>query len=394
LKDYIIDDLEKVEETWRSGKGTFDPFVRASKVNELLPWEKAAEKTRSVYGNDMTFFISATRAIIPIKHVLRHQRASECFVGVNATSHEWEELHDYLTNNGEYTQFICGDFSGYDTQLPSALMDKAAAIIMKIYKDFGASDSDLEYLRGALSSVVSPVMIWEGNLLQFTSGQPSGQPLTVEMNSIINSILMRMAFYIIMDEHYPHIKNPKFRDYVRLAVYGDDNVMGVHKSIPMFNHTNLQKLFGKWGIKYTMADKNADSVPYQTIDEVSFLKRSFKYHEQLQAIVAPIERESIVKKYYWWTRPKNTPLTFPEQFVALSDSQLREAYLHGEEFYNDFVSKLRKVMEGSKDQPEDFHLEWNLIIPPTCAAMKDALIGAYHVVEDGMIVGSRKRFQQ
>jgi len=377
----VVADIEKIENTWRSGQGTFDPFVRASKTNEVLPLEKAEEKTRSVYGNDMAFFIAATRAIIPVKHVLRNKVVSECCVGVAAQSDEWGQVHDDLTNGGQFSNFVCGDFSGYDTQLPKALLEKSAAVIIQLYKENGASTSDLEYLRGMLTSVVGPVMIWEGQLFQFSSGQPSGQPLTVEMNSIVNSILLRMAFFTIMDRDYPDIKNPSFRRFCRAKVYGDDNAIGVSDEIPLFNHTTIQAVFASWGIKYTMADKGADSVPYQTIEEVSFLKRSFRYHPQLDAIVAPLEEESLMKKFYWWTKTKNTPLTLPEQFQANFESQAREAYLHGEEFYEEFVAKCERIRLASETQDAPFALPWNTLQPISSSEMRRALTPAYHPEE-------------
>ena len=382
LVDYVEEDILSLEASWRSGQGTFDPFVRASKTNEVLPLKKAYEKTRSVYGNDMSFFIAATRGIIPLKHVLRVTQVSECYVGLAAQSTEWRELYDYLTRDGKFTKFVCGDFSGYDTQLPKALLEKSAAIILQLYRENGASESDLEYLRGFLSSVVSPAMIWEGNLLQFCSGQPSGQPLTVEMNSIVNSILVRMAFLTIMERDYPNIKDPNFREYVSLAVYGDDNIMGVDDRIPLFNHTSIQAVFASWGIKYTMAEKEADSVPFQSIDEVSFLKRGFRTHPQLDAIVAPIEEESLSKKFYWWTKSKNTPLTFPEQFQANFESQAREAYLHGEEFYNEFCAKCERIVRASQEGDERFILPWNTIQPVKADRMKNLLMAAYHPEEE------------
>lgn len=378
LDKLVENDILKLEESWRSGQGTFDPFVRASKTNEVLPLEKAEVKTRSVYGNDMAFFIAATRAIIPLKHVLREKEVSECFVGVAAQSDDWTKLYNHLTKGGSYTNFVCGDFSGYDTQLPKALLEKSAAIILQIYRENGTSESDLEYLRGFLTSVVSPVMIWEGHLLQFCSGQPSGQPLTVEMNSIVNSILVRMAFFKIMDEKYPEIKNPNFRNFVSLADYGDDNAMGVDDSIPEFNHTAIQEVFASWGIKYTMADKEADSVPFQIIEEVSFLKRVFRYHPQLDAIVAPLEEESLSKKFYWWTKSKNTPLTFPEQFQANFESQAREAYLHGVDFYEEFCAKCERIVAASQSGDERFALPWNTIQPVSAERMNSMLIDAYH----------------
>lgn len=371
LLPYMKNDLEVQEMQWRREEGTCDPFKRCSKANELLPWSKAAEKTRSFYGNDMIFFVNMTRAIIPLKHVLRRNKNhSECFVGLAAQGLEWCELKNFLTKDGRYTNFLCGDFSGYDTQLPKALLDKAAYILIEIAKRGGMSESDLKFLRGSLSSVVSPILLWQGHVLEAANGQPSGQPLTVEINSIVNSLLMRMTYFHIMDVHYPRLAKSNFRDYIRLATYGDDNLLGVDPSIPKYNHTEIQSVLAHWGIKYTMADKEADSVPYQTLEQISFLKRSFVDHPEL-GVVAPLEKESIVKGFYYWVRPKNTPLNFPEQFEALVASQVREAALHGREFYDAFCNGVRLLQEGSLEMREEFHINWNDFDLP----LYDELIG-------------------
>jgi len=378
-EDYIIRAIEHHESEWRSGRGTVSPFMRSSKTNELLPTTKALEKTRSIYGNDMSFLVAAIRGCIPLKHVLREANTSECRVGITAQGTEWGDLYNFLTDGGAISNFVCGDFSGYDTQLPKSLLEKASAIILRIYEANGMSKSDLEYVRGFLSSVVSPIIVWEGNILQFVSGQPSGQPLTTEMNSIINSLLLRMAFFNIMDEHYPDVKNPSFRSFVRAATYGDDNAMGVRSSIPKFNHTAIQSVFASWGIKYTMADKEADSVPYVSIDEVSFLKRNFRYHQGLKAIVAPIEVDSLTKGFYWWTKSSNTPLNFVEQFQVNFDGQAREAYLHGEDYYNEFVARCEHIVASTAefDVDDDFHLPWNTIQPLSYSEMTRACKDAY-----------------
>jgi len=359
LLPYMMKDLETQEAQWRRGEGTYDPFKRCSKANELLPWNKAAEKTRSFYGNDMVFFLNMTRAIIPLKHVLRKNKEhSECFVGISAQSAEWRKLRDFLTKDGKYRNFLCGDFSGYDTQLPKALLDKAAYILVEMARRGGMGESDLEFLRGALSSVVSPVLIWQGHVLEAANGQPSGQPLTVEINSIVNSLLMRMTYFHIMDTHYPHLSQSNFRHFNRLATYGDDNVLGVDDRIPRYNHTEIQSVLASWGIKYTMADKEADSVPYQSLAQISFLKRAFEDHPEL-GVVGPLERESIVKGFYYWVRPKNTPLNFPEQFEALVASQVREAALHGRKFYEEFCNGVRLLQEGSLEMKDEFRINWN-----------------------------------
>jgi hypothetical protein len=374
---YMINDLENQEIEWRAGRGTYDPFCRNSKSNEILPWDKAQTKTRSFYGNDMVFFLNMTRGIIPLKHVLRyHKSHSECFVGISAQSSQWNELRNFITKDGEYSKFVCGDFSGYDTQLPKALLDKAAWILLEFARRGGMNKSDLTFLSGALSSVVSPTLFWQGHILRMANGQPSGQPLTVEINSIVNSLLMRMTFFTIMDEFYPKVPNPVFRDYVRLATYGDDNVLGVKDTIPHYNHTMIQSVFARWGIQYTMADKNADSVPYQSIDKVSFLKRTFKKHQEL-GIVGAIEVESIVKSFYYYVKRQNTNLTPPQQFDELVKSQVREAVLHGREFYDWFCNGVKTVAAGSKEQKPFLQIKFNGYYLPRYEDLIDEVKEAY-----------------
>jgi hypothetical protein len=208
------------------------------------------------------------------------------------------------------------------------------------------------------------------------NGQPSGEPLTVEINSIVNSLLMRMVFFVIMDEEYPLMANPIFREFVRLATYGDDNALGVSDKIPKYNHTTIQAVFARWGIKYTMADKEADSVPYQSIDDISFLKRSFREHPDL-GIVGPIEKVSITKCFYYWVRPKNTPLTFQQQFSEFVKSQTREALLHGPEYYDEFCSSIKLLQEGSLEDKSEFHIKWNGYYLPPYSELLDEVRLAY-----------------
>lgn len=380
LLPYIGKAIEEQEIEWRAGRGTFDFFTRHSKTNELLPNEKRELKTRCFYGNDMVFFLNSTRACIALKHILRKNMwLSECCVGITPQSSQWRTLRSFLMSHGKFSNFVCGDFSGFDTQLPKVILDAAAQILMTMAERSGYSKSDLEFLRGALSSIVSSTVLWDGHVLRMANGQPSGQPLTVEMNSIVNSLLMRMTFFTIMDRHYSHIKNPRFRDYVRLATYGDDNVLGVHDDIPLYNHTMIQSVFAEWGIKYTMADKDADSVPYLSIEEVSFLKRKFFEHEDL-GLVAPIEKDSITKKFFYWVRPCNTPETFQEQFRGNVDAQTREACLHGRAYYESFCDSVRTVQEGSLEDTSEFHIKWNGFYLPSYEEMIEMLSPAYESV--------------
>ena len=110
--------------------------------------------------------------------------------------------------------------------------------------------------------------------MEFFGTNPSGHPLTVIINCIVNSLYMRYAYSKL---------NPDgemcsdFQNKVHLLTYGDDNILNVCPTIPWFNHTSIQAAIAKIGVEYTMADKEAESLPYIHINECSFLKRSWRY---------------------------------------------------------------------------------------------------------------------
>jgi len=143
--------------------------------------------------------------------------------------------------------------------------------------------------------------------------------------------------------------NPKistrFAQNIALITYGDDNAMSVAKTCPWFNHTSCQKVFSDVNIEYTMADKGSESVPYIGINDISFLKRNFIKHETLGCIVAPIETDSIYKKFYYLKKPSESPLSFESQFSSYCDGAFREAYLHGRTFYTSFCNSIKNIVD-------------------------------------------------
>lgn len=82
--------------------------------------------------------------------------------------------------------------------------------------------------------------------------------------------------------------------------------MGVDIKCPLFNHTSLVEVFANWGIKYTMADKTAKSVPYVDISDVEYLKRRFLIiqDQDLSVCRAPLNLKSLYKQMAYRTKVK------------------------------------------------------------------------------------------
>lgn len=340
----IQSEIDRTLDCWSNGLRSESIYKASSKVNELLPDEKAREKVRKFYGSSFANFVASRRVLAGIPQIMKkHWRTTECLVGINPLSREWNEFHEYLTAYST-KNMIAGDFSGFDTRMAAQITAAAAKIMVSWYREVGCTDEELLLIEGALSDIVHPNILFDGDLYRFANGNPSGNLITVQLNSICNSIMMRYVYYAMM----PSIKE-KFADNVRLGTYGDDNAMSVKRHCSWYTHTSCQSEFEKLDIGYTMADKGAASRPYIGIEEISFLKRNFVKHEALNTIVGPIEEDSILKRFHWVKKPSESPLSHSEQFGAYTDGALRDKYLYGREIYNEFLQKLQNIVELNDD---------------------------------------------
>jgi hypothetical protein len=85
------------------------------------------------------------------------------------------------------------------------------------------------------------------------------------------------------------------------------------------------QVFESIGITYTMADKGAESRPYISHSEVTFLKRSFVDHSAFPGMkVAALDRKSIYKMLCYTVPSKSA--SFEEQMAAAMCCAQAEAF--------------------------------------------------------------------
>jgi hypothetical protein len=189
----------------------------------------------------------------------------------------------------------------------------------------GYSEQDIRICHNIAADVIYNIVNFDGDIVTFRKGHSSGHPLTVIINSIANSILMRMAFSMLGGE----VKT--FKRYVKLLTYGDDNIASVSSEVPFFNQVNITGVFSQLGIVYTMADKEAEVVPYITLDEAEFLKRTFVYDGERQCCWAPIALKSMMKSLGY--RVNNGTITPYEHAWNVLQNYLFEKFEYGEMEY-------------------------------------------------------------
>lgn len=219
----------------------------------------------------------------------------EASPGCAAQTLEWEQYFDFLTTFGA-DRMVAGDYGKFDKKMGAMLILEAFWILSQILKRAGWSDEDLMVIHCIGEDTAFSFVNFGGDLLQFFGSNPSGHPLTVIINCLVNALYMRYCFAVLHPGNESvSIKLRRFKELVKLLTYGDDNVMNVSREADWFNHTAIQSVLASVGVEYTMADKESESLPFIHISDVSYLKRSWRWDQDIGAIVCPLEEASIRK---------------------------------------------------------------------------------------------------
>lgn len=204
---------------------------------------------------------------------------------------------------------------------------------------------DLFIMRGIATEISCPVHDWFGTIVEFTGSNPSGHPLTVIVNSLANSLYMRYAYYAIAGKR-KWATIPPFADVVSLQTYGDDNISTVKKGFDDYNHTAIANEFMLVDMKYTMADKEAKSVPFINLGDAAFLKHYAKWDPDLGVYRSPTELNSIAKMLH--SHKRSTILTMEESSAEAIKNCALKYFEFGEKEYTKRAAELMLVAKQNR----------------------------------------------
>jgi hypothetical protein len=323
----IQERIDEIEKCYDEGR-RFHPQFCAHLKDEPTPAHKIeAGKTRVFTGSEFAW------SIVVRKYFLSHIRLMEnnpfifeCMPGIVAQSSEWYKLHNYLVQFGE-DQLVAGDYEKFDKKMAAEFILAAYNVLIRLAERAGWSEQDLMVLRCIAYDTAFPCVDFNGDLIEI-QGNPSGHPLTVIINCIVNSLYMRFAFKMCSGKRLL-----EFKKMVALATYGDDNSFGVSKECPNFNHTRIAVTLRLIGVGYTMADKESLSVPYIHINDVSFLKRRFVLDKENDIMLAPLEHKSIDKMLT--THLDNGVIAAEAHSICVIETALREYFFYGKEKFEE-----------------------------------------------------------
>jgi hypothetical protein len=273
--------------------------------DEKRPLEKVAEcKTRLFNSNplDLTMAIRMYFGAFMSEQMMNRIYCGSA-VGINPVSSEWDLLAKYLLKFGDH--IVAGDFSNYDASLPREFLFSYLDAINDWYDD----SEENQYVRTVLwCTITAPLHLARGIIYWSYSSNPSGNAATVFINNGASMIAFRYAWYSILlrsvdenDEPYDVAQCP-FNKYVTLAVFGDDNIFGVHpKFRKIFNQATITKELATIQFQYTDETKSQGvELTFRPLNDCMFLKRHFTYDEANCSYIGRLDFTTL-KEIARWT---------------------------------------------------------------------------------------------
>lgn len=351
--DAMMEEVLKASE----GKMRVNIVFKSNLKDEALILQKVKDGKIRVFAGAPKYLVVLCRMLCLSFLVAKKEVPTvfECAVGANALGQDWEPLVEFATKFGK-DRLCLGDFKEYDQTNQSILSFSSMAIIRAVLEKAGYSEDLLGAFDLLATEICLPTYVVNGVLVQIFGSVPSGHPLTVELNSINNQLLMRYVYYANYRELFPKEcfdpmlrKIPLFHLVIALITYGDDNVMSVSIVEPYFNQLTIVKQLGKIGMIYTAADKTEITKPFCSIEDFSFLKRTYNWHEKMQRYTGALDVESIHKSLTCTRKNKDGP-TEASIMAGNMTNALYESFLHSADMHLQYWNGFELVKECHDNQ--------------------------------------------
>jgi hypothetical protein len=346
-------------------------WVRSCLKDEVV--EEDSEKVRLFYIMECLFALRCRQMFLPIcEFISRHPLTTECLVGVNCASKEWQQFKDFINEYATDGLGVDWDYSKYDLKRSADVMCSSGKLYIRMARFMGEVTREMKvfieintYTEGvlikmgySLEEIRNPVINWNGTVIWMYIWS-SGNTLTVYGNSTENSLHQRISFHwngtrLLGPEKFKELGT--FRDNEHIGTYGDDGTSGSKPEVrEICGFSAKKRYFDFINMKITNAKKDGeedDAIPAEDID---FLKRKDVYHPKLGCCVGALNKDSIMKMGHM-----SSGMGEPEDLaVASMLSMLTEAFLHGEEYYEYIRSKLQDIARENHIWTDALYLSYD-----------------------------------
>ena len=333
---------KKMEELQRS----WECVYATPKVEPTLKTKAEAGKVRTFFAVDTGTQMCLRRAWLTLTRFFCTQRGvSECAVGINPHSTDWNKLVDYF-DEFKGNNYIAMDAKNFDLGVTPQILYEAINILIDICKWTGNySTKDINAMYTLREEMVNAVVDMNGDLIQAIGIILSGVNITSIIGSIVNALYIRIGVLTILKDPNRFTRVP-FSEIVRPQFFGDDLIGKVKRGYEIVNIQNLIEALGKYGVRFTNCFKDDTKIKFMEFRQLEFLKRKFKYDRDFGCYVGPLDKCSIYKSLSCILPTKH----MSERALVASniDGALAEMKFHGRREFEDFRIKIAKIAETNE----------------------------------------------
>lgn len=259
-----------------------------------------------------------------IAYCMRNRIKNSIAVGINPHGIEWTVLASYMLERGN--DLLAGDFSNYDSTLNGEMLWQILDVVNDWYDDGN------DQVRLILwSELVDALHLFRNTVYQIGQGNPSGNPMT----TILNSAYQYFAWVYVVQGC--GMTACDFAQKCRLVTYGDDNIMSVFQR--ELNADNLVEGFREIGMELT-AEVKTEKFGYKQLSEIMFLKRKFRYDDEVCRYLAPLPLELLIEMTYWYHAGHH----WLEVAPSILDSFIRELAHHERDVFDNMMRELCEAL--------------------------------------------------
>lgn len=260
---------------------------------------------------------------------------NHCGIGVNVYSDEWNTIAQSLTQfdtDKHDAQVGAGDYSHFDGSEQEQIHLEILNVINRWYND-SKENQQVRYILW--QDIINSRHVSGDCIYEYNGSMPSGNPFTTIINCMYNEFAFRLCWVNI------GLPLREFDKKVFVIFYGDDNSFTVSREYrDVFNEITLQPLMDEIGLVYTTELKETATVAFRKIQDIEFLKRSFRWCAAENKFIAPL-RLDVVLEIPCWTTKNNGINTTADNVVTT----MRELALHPQDVYNKWMPRLRESFE-------------------------------------------------
>lgn len=212
------------------------------------------------------------------------------------------------------------DFKKWDGSISADLM----LLVRDVFKEYYKGENSVIIDKLFQTMVRSPLLVFDAVYIP-NHGLPSGNWLTLLLNSLINKCLTALTVY----RNKP---DPRVEDATEIVDYvmGDDKIFGTTKELGQyFNLLTLTTVATSLGMQCTNGDKTPIVKASQPFEKLTFLKRSFKFHPQLKKWMGCLDPDTILNTIQWYDATKE----YDEAVEGKIRAMQVESYIHSHAFF-------------------------------------------------------------